>query len=128
MRLLLDTHALIWWLAGDQALGVAARQAIADSSNEVWVSAVSAFEVTTKFRLGKLPEAEHLAVDFTGECAAEGFRGLDILISHGERAGAFAHPHRDPFDRLLIAQALIEDMTLISNERLFDGFGVKRLW
>lgn len=128
MRLLLDTHALIWWLADDDSLATDARDAIGDPANEVWVSAVSAFEVTTKFRLGKLPEAEALAVDFSGECQAEGFQGLDITITHGDRAGAFAHPHRDPFDRLLIAQALTEDMTLVSNERLFDGFGIKRLW
>ena len=128
MRLLLDTHALIWWLAGDAALSAGARQAIATPTNEVWVSAVSAFEVTTKFRLGKLPEAEALAIDFSGECEAEGFQGLDVSVAHGEQAGAFAHPHRDPFDRLLIAQALTENMTLVSNERRFDDFGVKRLW
>ena len=105
-----------------------ARAAIADPANEVWVSAVSAFEVTTKFRLGKLPEAEALARDFSGECETEGFKALYVSVAHGEQAGAFAHTHRDPFDRLLIAQALTDGLTLISNERLFDGFGVRRLW
>jgi len=94
----------------------------------IWVSAVSGFEVTRKFHLGKLPEADNFAGDVGGFVVAEGFLLLDVGMSHAETAGRFAHPHRDPFDRLLIAQALTEDMTLVSNERLFDGFGVKRLW
>ena len=128
MRLLLDTHALIWWLRGDARLGASARSAIEDRRNEVLVSAVSAFEVTTKHRLGKLPEAEVLARDFDGERKQEGFLALDVAITHAALAGQLPGAHRDPFDRLLIAQALIEGLTLISNEVLFDGFGVRRLW
>jgi len=128
LRLLLDTHALIWWLRGDARLGASARSAIEDRRNEVLVSAVSAFEVTTKHRLGKLPEAEVLARDFDGERKQEGFLALDVAITHAALAGQLPGAHRDPFDRLLIAQALIEGLTLISNEVLFDGFGVRRLW
>lgn len=128
MRLLLDTHALIWWLAGDAALSRAADAAIADPGNDIFVSAVTAFEISNKFRLGKLPEAALLANDFVAQVAAEGFSPLPISLAHGVRAGGLLFSHRDPFDRLLIAQALTEAMTLVSNERLFDETAVPRLW
>ncbi len=128
MRLLLDTHALIWWLNDSPNLGAEARTAIAEPNSEIWVSAVSAFEVTTKYRLGKLPEAAKLARDFDGERMREGFSALDIAVSHGVVAGSMQGSHRDPFDRLLIAQALIEGLVLVSNEAVFDAFGVSRLW
>ena len=128
MKLLLDTHALIWWLRGDARLSALAQTAIADPGNSVLVSAVSAFEVTTKHRLGKLPEAEILARDFDGERRQEGFEALDITIDHAALAGRLQGEHRDPFDRLLIAQALAEGLVLVSNEAVFDGFGVRRLW
>lgn len=128
LRLLLDTHALIWWLAGDDALSRRARQAIEDENNQVAVSAASAMEIATKFRIGKLPDAAFLAQNFEAIVAGQGFDGLAISLHHARLAGDLNIPHRDPFDRLLIAQAQAEDMTLISNEALFDGFAVKRLW
>jgi PIN domain nuclease of toxin-antitoxin system len=128
LRLLLDTHALIWWLAGDDRLPPAAREAIADDANDVFVSAVSAMEVTTKHRLGKLPDADMLAQDFTAIVADQGFTELPISLAHAAQAGAMTGAHRDPFDRLLIAQALREDLLLVSNEILFEAFGVRRLW
>ena len=128
MRLLLDTHALIWWLAGDEALSGRAREAIGDEANSVAVSAASAMEVATKFRIGKLPDAALLAQDFEAIIADQGFVELAITIHHARRAGEMNIAHKDPFDRLLIAQAQSEDMVLISNEALFDGFAVKRLW
>ena len=128
MRLLLDTHALLWWLAGDERLSEQARTAIADPANEVYVSAASAWEVTTKHRLGKLPGAGPLAVDFAREVVRQGFRPLEITLVHGQDAGALPGPHRDPFDRMLIAQARREHMALVSNEAAFDGYGVARLW
>lgn len=128
MRVLLDTHALIWFVAGSENLPVVARGVIADAGNEVFVSAVSAMEVTTKFRLGKLPSAAALANDFERVIAERGFLPLPITVGHAERAGAMAIPHKDPFDRLLIAQAMAEGMTLISNEAVFSSFGVGRLW
>ena len=85
-------------------------------------------EIATKFRLGKLPSAQPLAVDFEGETRAVGFRPLPLSILHGQMAGSFPFAHKDPFDRLLIAQAMLEGMALVSNEELFDGFGVSRLW
>ncbi|MFC3173001.1 type II toxin-antitoxin system VapC family toxin [Novosphingobium bradum] len=128
MRLLLDTHALIWWLAGDAALSPRAREAIADEANPVLVSAASAMEVATKHRIGKLPGAALLARDFESIIAQQGFAELPITVHHARLAGGMAVPHKDPFDRLLIAQAQAEDMVLVSNEALFDGFAVKRLW
>ena len=128
MRLLLDTHALIWWLAGDEALSVPAREAIADEANPVWVSAASAMEIATKFRIGKLDQAALLARDFEAIVADQGFAELPISVRHARIAGAMTIAHKDPFDRLLIAQAQVEDMVLVSNETLFDSLAVKRLW
>ena len=126
--MLLDTHALLWWLAGTSALTRRARTTIETEDVEVFVSAVSAWEIATKFRLGKLPEAERAAEDVAGIVAGEGFRELALSISHAQHAGALVGSHRDPFDRMLIAQALLNDLTLISNEHVFDAYGVKRIW
>ena len=128
MRLLLDTHAIIWWTGGSPQLSPLAKAAIQDADNEVFVSAASAMEIATKFRLGKLPEAERLALDFAGEAAADGFQTLSINVQHGQRAGELPIAHKDPFDRFLIAQAIMEDLVLVSNEQIFDNFGVTRLW
>ena len=128
MRLLLDTHALIWWLAGDEKLSLRARDAIADEANTVAVSAASAMEVATKHRIGKLPDGALLAQDFEAIVADQGFSELSISVRHARLAGEMRLAHKDPFDRLLIAQALAEDMVLISNETRFDDSAVKRLW
>lgn len=128
MKLLLDTHALIWWLAGDDMLSRIAREAIADEANSVAVSAASAMEIATKFRIGKLDQAALLAQDFDAIVASQGFAELSITVRHARLAGEMNIPHKDPFDRLLIAQAQVEDMVLVSNEALFDGFAVQRLW
>lgn len=128
LRLLLDTHALIWWLAGDDALSRRARDAIADENNTVAVSAASAMEVATKFRIGKMPDAAFLAQNFEAIIAEQGFDALAISVHHARLAGDMNIAHKDPFDRLLIAQAQAEDMMLVSNEALFDGFAAQRLW
>lgn len=128
LRLLLDTHALIWWLAGDEALSRRAREAIADEVNEIAVSAASAMEIATKFRIGKLPGAALLAQSFEEIIAEQGFGELPISVHHARLAGEMNIDHKDPFDRLLIAQAQADDLVLVSNEALFDGFAIKRLW
>ena len=128
MRLLLDSHALIWWIAGDRQLSVPAQRAIEDEENDILISAVSAWEIATKYRLGKLPEAEALALDITGAIASQDFEELPLTIEDGARAGSLPGPHRDPFDRMLIAQALSRDLTLVSIEPHFDNYGVRRLW
>ena len=128
LRLLLDTHALIWWLAGDKALSRRAREAIADEVNDIAISAASAMEIATKFRIGKLPGAALLAQNFEEIIAEQGFGELPISVHHARLAGEMNIAHKDPFDRLLIAQAQVEDLVLVSNEALFDGFAIKRLW
>ncbi len=128
MKLLLDTHALIWWLAGNDALSRTAQTAIGEEYNSVFVSAASAMEISTKFRIGKLPEATILARNFETIVTNQGFIELAITVRHARVAGEMNITHKDPFDRLLIAQAQVEDMVLISNEAQFDSFAVRRLW
>jgi PIN domain nuclease of toxin-antitoxin system len=128
LDLLLDTHTLLWWLTGDPALSMSARAAIEDTGNTVFVSAASAWEIATKFRIGKLPNAATIAADLTRVLAAEGFVSLPISVAHGQAAGALPGPHRDPFDRMLMAQAMLGDLVLMSNEQRFDAYGVRRLW
>ncbi len=128
MRLLLDTHALLWWLEGDERLSRAARDAIGDETHPVLVSAASAWEIATKVRLGKLPGAIEVAERMAEVLAMQGFAELAISIDHARRAGLLPGPHRDPFDRMLIAQAQAENLILVSNETVFDRYGVRRLW
>jgi PIN domain nuclease of toxin-antitoxin system len=128
LRLLLDTHSFLWWLAGNEALPEAARAAIAAAENAIFVSAASAWEIATKHRIGKLPGVAAIVADLDGTIASQGFVGLPISVRHGQAAGALPGPHRDPFDRMLIAQAMQENLVLISNEVLFDAYGVARLW
>jgi PIN domain nuclease of toxin-antitoxin system len=128
VELLLDTHALIWWLLDEPELSTRAYAAISDKSNAVFVSAASAWEITTKYRLGKLPGAAGFVADIGAALASHGFAAMAVDFQHGQLAGALPGPHKDPFDRMLIVQAMIGNMTLVSNERVFDAFGVKRLW
>ena len=128
MRVLLDTHALLWWLSDDTALTRSARKTIADTKNTLIVSAASAWEIATKVRLGRLPSANDLAADFSGHLDRDGFELLAISAEHGIRAGLLPGPHKDPFDRMLIAQAQAENMPIISNETLFETYGVRRIW
>lgn len=128
MRLLLDTHALLWWASGAPQLSRRARAAVADDSNVIFVSAASAWEITTKHRLGRLDGAGSLADELPAFLADQGFEELPVGIVHAQRAGALPGLHRDPFDRMLVAQAVLEGLTLVSNEALFDRYGVRRLW
>jgi PIN domain nuclease of toxin-antitoxin system len=129
MRLLLDTHAFLWWVINDGRLSQAARRAIADDdNNDVLISAASAWEITTKHRLGKLPGADLMAADVAGAIANQGFGALAITVDDAARAGALPGTHRDPFDRMLIAQALTHNLVFVSNESRFDWYGVRRLW
>ena len=128
MRVLLDTHTLLWWLDGDRRLSRRARTVIADDDNSVLVSAASAWEISTKVRLGKLPGAIEVAAELPAILLQQNFEPLPITIVHALRAGNLPGPHRDPFDRMLIAQAQDEDVALVSNERLFDAYGVRRVW
>jgi len=128
MRLLLDTHALIWAAQAPELLPDVARAAIMDERNIIFASAVSAMEIATKYRLGKLAVSPSLAEHFVEEVESQGLEILAIDAHHAQRGGLLNIPHRDPFDRLLIAQTLVEGMTLVSNETLFDQWHVSRLW
>jgi PIN domain nuclease of toxin-antitoxin system len=128
LPLLLDTHALIWWLAGDARLAARARDAIDGHRAQVFVSAASAWEIATKVRLGKLPGAAFIANDVGRFIAEEGFQPLAVSVEHGQRAGVLPGPIKDPFDRMLIAQAMLGGLHLVSIERAFDAYGVLRLW
>jgi PIN domain nuclease of toxin-antitoxin system len=128
LKLLLDTHTLLWWFFDLDRLGTSALAALKDGSKEIIVSAVSAMEVTTKFRLGKLGGAERLATNFLQEIQTERFTELPISVEHSVMAGSLSIDHKDPFDRLLIAQSRIENFPLLSNEEKFDSFGIHRIW
>ncbi len=128
MQALLDTHALLWWFADDPELTKAARKIIATTNNAIFVSAATAWEIATKVRLGKLSTAADLVANFLAHLDREGFQTLAISADHAIRAGLLPGPHRDPFDRMLIAQAQAENMPIVSNEVLFDSYGIRRIW
>ena len=126
--LLLDTHALLWWLAQPERLSPAAHGAIADPDNLVHVSAASGWEIATKVRLGKLPAASELLNDLPQLLAAQGFELLPISLVHGLHAGGYPMAHRDPFDRLLAAQAKLAGLTLVSLDPALKAFPCCLLW
>lgn len=128
MRILLDTHALLWWLFDDPALTAAARTAIAAAENAILVSAASGWEIATKHRIGKLPEAGDVPVDLPRYLRKARFTVLPITLDHALAAGALPGPHRDPFDRMLIAQARLDDLVVISSDPVFRDYGVRTLW
>ncbi len=128
MRAFLDTHALIWWFSDDPLLPQFVREIIADTDNTMVASAASAWELAIKFQQGKLRKAADLVSDFSGRMEREGFQVLPISAEHGIRAGMLPGPHKDPFDRMLIAQSQAENTPIISNETIFDVYGVSRLW
>jgi PIN domain nuclease of toxin-antitoxin system len=115
-------------MTGDARLPQPARSAIMHEADLTFVSAANAWEITTKHRLGKLPSASELAADFEAVTRNASFEQLSISVAHASLAGKLEGTHRDPFDRMLIAQALLENLTLVSNETAFDRFGVSRLW
>ena len=126
-RVLLDTHALVWWVEGREKLSKTAREMIEDAETVVLVSAASAWELAIKSRLGKFKSRE-LAEDLDEQILEEGFVALPISVEHALRAGRLDSPHKDPFDRMLIAQAQIEDVSVISRDPAFDNCAVRRVW
>jgi len=128
VKLLLDTHAFLWWLEGNERLPMLCRERIGDPETTVYVSAASAWEICTKVRLGKLPGAASVAEDVLSCLRSQAFLPLDIAVAHAQRAGRLPGPHRDPFDRMLVAQALCLDIPIVTNERLFEAWGVRRVW
>lgn len=129
LRLLLDTHALLWALAEPEKLSRASRGAIEDPNNELWVSAVSLFEISTKVRIGKLQVPASLLKRWQWSVECLSARLLQVSGSHAVLAGGLPVDHRDPFDRLLAAQAIEEGLTLVSCDSAFQEFsGLAVLW
>jgi len=128
VRYLLDTHALLWAAFDEDLLSRRARRLIQSPGSEILVSAASAWEVATKFRLGRLNFARDLVENFIPKVTAAGYLLLPISAEHALRAGRLPGEHKDPFDRMLAAQAIHEDLPLISNDSQLDVFGVRREW
>jgi PIN domain nuclease of toxin-antitoxin system len=124
---LLDTHVLLWWLQGGSKLSPTART-IMQSRGQVLVSAASAWEISIKYRAGKLDAASALMARFQSVIEAENFVELPISVRHAIDAGLLKGPHKDPFDRVLIAQARAEGVAVVSTDKCFDDYGVSRLW
>lgn len=125
---LLDTHALIWWWGMADRLSPAAIATLSDPGNVIMVSAVSGLEIAIAVRLGRLPPLADRIADFDAAIVAEGFRHVPIVHDVAVRAGLMAGMHRDPFDRILAAQALASDVAIITRDREIARFGCKVLW
>lgn len=128
MYLLLDTHALLWWVEDDPQLSLVARRLIADEQNDCLVSLATAWEMAIKAGLKKLELAVPVQRYFQQHLPANDFRLLPLELDHVTRVETLPLHHRDPFDRLLIAQALCEGLTLVSGDSVFDHYGIKRFW
>lgn len=126
VRLLLDTHALIWWAANPKALSRKVKRLIENDTTRVYVSAASAWEIATKVRLGKLKWTGPESVE--SYCIGQGFELLSVIFTHGERAGSWPQSHGDPFDRMLAAQSEAEKMPIATNDPKIEVFGVETIW
>ncbi len=127
-RYLLDTHALLWWLFDDTRLPAIARGVISDRQNDIYVSSASAWEIATKWRLGKLNCAAPLVADFEGWLHKAALRQLPITVAHANHAGGWRQAHRDPFDRMLAAQSVLEELPLLSRDPALAQFGITLVW
>lgn len=127
MKILLDTHALIWWFGNEKKLSRRASSIIANQNNTVLVSAAIAWELAIKVNLGKF-DALSLTTDLPRYTEEEGFEELPISLEQAVRAGLLPLHHRDPFDRLLVAQAQALNVPILSADTILDQYDVKRLW
>lgn len=128
MRILLDTHAYVWWETNDPKLSTRARETIASGETTVLVSAVTAWELANKVRSGKWPAAAVLAKEIETGLREEAFEPLPLTVEHARLAGFLPGSHRDPFDRMLAAQAQVEAVPLVTADRVFRAFGTEVLW
>lgn len=129
MKVLLDTHSLLWAVLEPNLLSRSARKVIRDGGNVIYVSAASAWEIATKVRLGKLPQAVEFERNFEEVVVDEAqYTLLPITTDVSLRAGRLIGTHKDPFDRMIAAQALKLDIAVVSNDRQLDGFHVERIW
>ena len=125
---LLDSHVLLWWWFDPDRLSQQARSLLLDPNSTVFVSAASVWELSFKHHQGKLPELTAAIADLPGLLQADGFQPLPISIAHGLRAGGYSQPHRDPFDRMLSAQAELEGLVLITADPQLSDFPCQILW
>jgi PIN domain nuclease of toxin-antitoxin system len=128
VKLLLDTHCWLWWFAQPERLSEEAIAHIVDETNEVWFSVASIWEMGIKVALGKLPLPEQIDRYVASRMVQLGTRSLEITASHALKASALPLHHRDPFDRMLIAQAQLQDMTLVSADEVFRQYEVSTIW
>lgn len=128
MRLLLDTHALLWWFTDDERLSPNARAAIGDSRNDVFVSAASAWEIAIKHASGKLAGLDAAVTRYAELLASDGFHSWPITHAHALRAASYAVEHRDPFDRMLAAQTELDGFRLVTRDAAFVAFGSRTFW
>jgi len=128
VKVLLDTCTLIWATLSPSSLSREARETIADEGNTILVSAVSAWEIAVKVRLGKMPGAERFEREYLDVVEAAGYTLLAIDTESALRAGRLVADHKDPFDRMIVAQALGMDIPVLSPDSLLDQFGVRRVW
>jgi len=128
MRLLLDTHALIWWWTDAPQLSVGARRVLSAGDNQIFVSAACIWEISTKWRIGKLREIDDPASQYAPLMAKNGFVGLALTEEHAMKAGLLPGNHRDPFDRMIAAQALVEGLTVVSRDPAVASFGCDVIW
>jgi PIN domain nuclease of toxin-antitoxin system len=124
----LDTQSLLWATSSPDRLSAKARAAISDPNNEILVSAASAWEIATKVRIGKLVLAKDLEEHFIQRIRGAGYLGRAVSVADGLRAGRLVGTHKDPFDRMIAAQALTDDIPVISNDEHLESFGVRRIW
>ncbi|MBZ0296263.1 MAG: type II toxin-antitoxin system VapC family toxin [Anaerolineae bacterium] len=128
MRYLLDTHAFLWFVAGDDRLSETARMLIADRQNSLALSIASLWEIAIKISLGKLTLKQPYEILIPGQLALHGIEVLEITVAHTAALIGLPFHHRDPFDRMLIAQSQTEQLPLISTDKIFDAYGVTRYW
>jgi len=128
MRVLLDTHAFLWWIGDDDRLSASARAAITSAENEVFLSAASVWEIVTKSRLGRLEIPQPSDGFIATHMETNAFEALSITIRHAFGLGSLPDLHRDPFDRILIAQALVEEMPLVSGDQAVQMYPVATIW
>ncbi len=125
---LLDTHVVLWWFFNDPQLSYRSRAIIEDGEQKLFVSAASAWEISTKHRMGKLPEAAEAVHRFADLLRQARMEPLAISLQHGLLAGSLAGDHRDPFDRMIIAQAQVEELAVITSDSVFKRFGIEVVW
>lgn len=128
MRYLLDTHALLWWITGSPQLSDEARRLIGATENEILVSAVSGWEISVKYQLGKLKATRPPERLIPHHVSANGFGVLPVTLAHGLQVHQLPLHHRDPFDRMLIAQSMLEKLPLITCDAAFSAYDVEVRW